>query len=266
MKKMIIDIDSQIIWLHKHSQQLLCAGVFLPTLLLFICSVNTVSESIRTANATSISVTAVTDKVQVNLNMDDGSHEVSLAAAKPATTTVAPTSLALTLTGIIASDDRVFSQAIITSQGGPRNYNQGEYIEGLSNVFIEKIDINTVSLNNNGTSQIMTLLDEEPTPSSQTQEQTKKARFLSDFIISNPVYENEKLTGVKLYPRGAASRFTRLGFKFGDIALKINNHILSEPEEMKAALNELGTLGAAQFTVLRNSNEKLINASTMDVE
>jgi general secretion pathway protein C len=266
MKKMIIDIDRLIIWLHKHSQQMLCAVVIFPTLLLFICTVNTYCESIRDTNVSSTLVPAIADKVNVNLNMDDGSHEGSLAVAKSAATTVAPVSLALTLTGIIASDDRVFSQAIITSQGGPRNYNQGEYIEGLSGVFIEKIDINTVRINNNGTSQLMTLLDEDPTPPSKAPEQTKKTRFLSDFIISNPVYENEKLTGVKLYPRGAASRFTRLGFKSGDIALKINNHILSEPEGMKAALNELSTLGSAQFTVLRNSNEKLINASTMDVE
>ncbi|TDN48568.1 type II secretion system protein N [Scandinavium goeteborgense] len=266
MKKMIIDINSLVIWLHKHSQQLLCAGVIFPIFSLLICSMNTIYESIRITDASSVLLQPVVNKMRVDLNMDEGSHVESTGTVRTAPTAGAPTSLALTLTGIITSDERQSSQAIIVSRGVTGNYNQGENIEGLPGVFIEKIDANTVNINNNGSSQIMTLLDEAPSLPGKLPQSVGNARFLSDFIIGNPVYENDKLTGVRLYPRGAINRFSKMGFKPGDIALKINNHILSDPAGMKVALNELGTLSSAQFTVLRNSNEKLINASTMDVE
>lgn len=263
---MAFDMNNMLTWLHKHSQQVLYTALACTSILLFIHSVNMFYEHIRNKNAWVILSPTNADKMTFNLNLDESDPADNVVAAHAAPAPGGVARLDLTLTGIISSNDRKFSQAIIVSNGGTRNYNQGEYIEGLQNVLIEKIDENTVDINNNGMRQQVVFLDDYESLPRETLQPMEGNRHLSDFIVGNPVYVHDQLTGVRLNPRGSNDNFRRLGFLPADIAIKINNHVLTDPVEMKAALNALNSLGSAQFTVLRNNSEKLINASTMDIE
>jgi len=263
---MAFDMNNVFIWLYKHSQQMLCVALTSISTFVLIISANIFYEYINNKNAWIISLSSEVNKVPFKLNLDDSgpTDNVAITHTAPSSEEIAP--LPLTLTGIISSNDRKFSQAIIFSNGSTRNYNQGEYIEGLQNVLIEKIDVNTVDINNNGIRQHVVFLDDYESPTSETFQPMESNRHLSDFIVGNPVYVHDQLTGMRLKPRGSNNNFRRLGFQPADIAIKINNFVLTDPDEMKAALNALNSLGSAQFTVLRNNSEKLINASTMDVE
>ena len=263
---MAFDMNNMLIWLHKHSQQVLCAALACISILLFIYSVNVFYKHIKNNNAlVTLSPTNV-GKINFDLNLDESAPADNVAVAQNAPAPGGVARLDLTLTGIISSTDRKFSQAIIVSNGGTRNYNQGEYIEGLQNVLVEKIDENTVDINNNGMRQHVVFLEDYESRSREILQPMEGNRHLSDFIVGNPVYVHDQLKGVRLNPRGSNDNFRRLGFQPADIAIKINNHVLTDAVEMKAALDALNSLGSAQFTVLRNNSEKLINASTMDVE
>ena len=263
---MAFDMNNVFIGLYKHSQQMLCAALACISCLVLIISVNIYYEYINNKNAWEVSSSSAVNKVSFNLNLDESDHadNVAITHTAPSSEEVAP--LALTLTGIISSNDRKFSQAIIVSNGSTRNYNQGEYIEGLQNVLVEKIEDNTIDINNNGIRQHVVFLDDYESTTREKPQAMEGRRHLSDFIVGNPVYVDDQLKGVRLNPRGSNDNFRRLGFQPADIAIKINNHVLTDAVEMKAALNALNSLGSAQFTVLRNNSEKLINASAMDVE
>ena len=52
------------------------------------------------------------------------------------------------------------------------------------------------------------------------------------------------------------------GLKPGDLAIKMNNYSLTRKESAEAAIQALASLRTAQFTVVRNGQEELVNVST----
>ena len=126
---------------------------------------------------------------------------------------------------------------------------------------------NIVTIDNNGARQRIVFID-EPDISSRAPAPSlphdSAPHSLSDIIITNFIYQQEALQGVRLNARGPVERFIATGLRPGDIAIKMNNHPLTQEASAKAALQEFVTLNSAQFTVIRNGQEALVNVSVTE--
>ena len=173
--------------------------------------------------------------------------------------------LNLIVNGVIASTIKNRSQAIITVNNKTEIYNSGDYIEGLPGIFIAKIDSNSITVNNNGELQPFILIDSPElslsAPPSSASTQTVTA-YLGDILITNLVYQQEALQGIRLNIRTDTDSTLTPGLNPGDLAIKMNNYSLTRKESAEAAIQALASLRTAQFTVVRNGQEELVNVST----
>ena len=220
-------------------------------------------DSINTKNKTSHSITSVALKLPMNLpknsreNATDNKEDVSIKNSM----------LNLQLNGIIASTLKTRSQAIITINEKAKFYSTGDKLDDLPDVKIMDIDNNSVTIDNNGSRQRIAFIDEpdiSPEVPAPSLPHNSAPHSLNDIIITNFIYQQEALQGVRLNARGPVERFIATGLRPGDIAIKMNNHPLTQETSAKAALQEFVTLNSAQFTVIRNGQEALVNVSITD--
>ncbi|WP_284104275.1 type II secretion system protein GspC [Citrobacter braakii] len=220
-------------------------------------------DSINTKNKTSHSITSVVLRLPMDLpknsreNATDNKEDISIKNSM----------LNLQLNGIIASTLKTRSQAIITINEKAKFYSTGDKLDDLPDVKITDIDNNSVTIDNNGSRQRIAFID-EPDISSRVPAPSlphdSAPHSLSDIIITNFIYQQEALQGVRLNARGPVERFIATGLRPGDIAIKMNNHPLTQETSAKAALQEFVTLNSAQFTVIRNGQEALVNVSVTE--
>jgi len=173
--------------------------------------------------------------------------------------------LNLIVNGVIASTMKNRSQAIITVNNKTEIYNFGDYIEDLPGVFITAIGSNGIIINNHGDLQPFILIDSpelslSAPPLSESPE--KDDIYLDDLLITHLVYQQEALQGIRLNIRPDADGSLAEGLKPGDLAIKMNNYSLTRKESAEAAIQALASLRTAQFTVVRNGQEELVNVST----
>ncbi|WP_318364823.1 type II secretion system protein N [Enterobacter sp.] len=175
------------------------------------------------------------------------------------------TPLHLIVNGVIASTLKNRSQAIITVNNKTEIYNFGDYIEDLPGVFISSIDSNSVTINNNGAPQNF-ILNDSPELSLSTSLSSAASEtgtvYLGDLLITNLVYQQDALQGIRLNMRTDAAGSLTAGLKPGDLAIKMNSYSLTRKDSAEAAIQALASLRTAQFTVLRDGQEELVNVST----
>ncbi|WP_318377168.1 type II secretion system protein N [Enterobacter sp.] len=167
----------------------------------------------------------------------------------------------LIVNGVIASTLKNRSQAIITVNNKTEIYNFGDYIEDLPGVFISSIDSNSVTINNNGEPQNFILNDSPELSLSSAASETGTV-YLGDLLITNLVYQQDALQGIRLNMRTDAAGSLTAGLKPGDLAIKMNSYSLTRKDSAEAAIQALASLRTAQFTVLRDGQEELVNVST----
>lgn len=179
-----------------------------------------------------------------------------------------PASLpSLTINGIIASSHPSQSIVIISSPDGQRTYKEGELLSGSAQYRIKTINPNSiVVIDSASQTQVIEFLKDhvvrQPgTHESATQHDNSiaKTASLADYITANPIYKKGTLKGLRLNPGKDEKLFSAWGLARGDVAVKINNFILSNDTQLQDALADLSFLRSAQLTIIRNEQSHLIN-------
>lgn len=246
-------------------QTVLCALLICLSAILIIYSVYSYAQFSRELNTQEEPAGTPPRAVVISLPMTPSQIASDTPKNSAKTQQHERTPLNLIVNGVIASTIKDRSQAIITMNDKTEIYTSGDYIEDLPGAFISSIDSNSVTINDNGELQPFMLIDSPElslsAPPSPVSTETNAA-YLGDILITNLVYQQEALQGVRLNIRTDASGSRPSGLKPGDLAIKMNNYSLTRKDSAEAAILALASLRTAQFTVVRNGQEELINVST----
>jgi len=171
------------------------------------------------------------------------------------------TSLALTLTGIVASTADGLGSAMIEARKKQELYSVGDDLPANGKVTLSKILPKQVVIDNNGTYELITLFDDNGIvgivqstsselpdrnpvlPAEASENRSERQQLAANYreqLYSDPqslaglvsisaVQSDRGLKGYRVAPGRDAEQFTALGFKAGDIVTAVNGYTLSDP-------------------------------------
>ena len=207
------------------------------------------------------------------------------------------TSLALTLTGIVASTADGLGSAMIEARKKQELYSVGDDLPANGKVTLAKILPKQVVIDNNGTYELITLFDDNgivgivqsaapvptldssaETPSSATQaERQRLAATYREQLYSDPqslaglvsisaVQSDGGLKGYRVAPGRDAAQFTALGFKAGDIVTSVNGYALSDPTNTVRLYQLMRDASDATFEVERDGSPVSISVNLSSLQ
>jgi general secretion pathway protein C len=182
--------------------------------------------------------------------------------------TMSATKLNLTLAGVVAASDPLYSSAIIGNNGKQDSYFINSKIEGTS-ASIYEIYEDHVVLDENGIYQILMLdgletdneisLIETPTQATATQEIDldrseilKDPSKLTNYINISPVREGSEIKGYRLTPGRDPGLFEQAGLESGDLVIELNGVDLTNMAESMSLMQEFPTMTEISLTVDRD--------------
>jgi general secretion pathway protein C len=206
------------------------------------------------------------------------------------------TSLALTLTGIVASTAEGLGSAMIEARKKQELYSVGDDLPANGKVTLAKILPKQVVIDNNGTYELITLFDDngivgivqsavsaptsnssERTPSATQAERQQLAANYREQLYSDPqslaglvaisaVQSDGSLRGYRVAPGRDAAQFTSLGFKAGDIVIAVNGYALSDPANTVRLYQLMRDATDATFEVERDGSPVSISVSLSSLQ
>ena len=212
------------------------------------------------------------------------------------------TSLALTLTGIVASTADGLGSAMIEARKKQELYSVGDDLPANGKVTLAKILPKQVVIDNNGTYELITLFDDigivgivpstapaarsessEGAPSSMTAAsatQAERQRLAANYreqLYSDPqsltglvsisaVQSDGGLKGYRVAPGRDAAQFTALGFQAGDIVTAVNGYALSDPTNTVRLYQLMRDATDATFEVERDGSPVSISVSLSSLQ
>jgi general secretion pathway protein C len=212
------------------------------------------------------------------------------------------TSLALTLTGIVASTADGLGSAMIEARKKQELYSVGDDLPANGKVTLAKILPKQVVIDNNGTYELITLFDdngivgivqsaapaptlesftETPSPVAATlANQAERQRLAANYreqLYSDPqslaglvsisaVQSDGGLKGYRVAPGRDAAQFTALGFKAGDIVTAVNGYALSDPTNTVRLYQLMRDATDATFEVEREGSPVSISVSLSSLQ
>jgi general secretion pathway protein C len=189
------------------------------------------------------------------------------------------TTIPLILAGVIADKDPAKGQAIIgdTASAG-KLFAVGAMIPGgarLNAVYGDHVLIErggrleTLPLPRNPMKGGALNTTSAPGPAAQNRLQDN-ATVLAGLVRVQPVFNQGKLTGYRIFPGGArgTSAFTQLGLRSGDLIVAINGTPLDDAARAMEVLQTLSSSASATITVSRNnaSQEVNLNLANLNTE
>ncbi len=197
---------------------------------------------------------------------------------KAATVNEVPkTKLNLTLVGVVAATDPLFSSAIISYKSKQDSYFIESKIEG-TNASVSEIYEDRIILDVNGELQTL-MLDGVETVDRQRDTHESKARVssskkvkknqvktvnldrkellknpgkLTDYIRISPVREDGEVKGYRIKPGKERSLFDQAGLKNGDLAIELNGIDLTDTQQAFTLMKEFPTMTDMSLTVERD--------------
>ena len=212
------------------------------------------------------------------------------------------TSLALTLTGIVASTADGLGSAMIEARKKQELYSVGDDLPANGKVTLAKILPKQVVIDNNGTYELITLFDDDgivgivqsaaPAPSPDSSEgtpssvtatsatQAERQRLATNYreqLYSDPqslaglvsisaVQSDGGLKGYRVAPGRDAAQFTALGFQAGDIVTAVNGYALSDPTNTVRLYQLMRDATDATFEVERDGSPVSISVSLSSLQ
>jgi general secretion pathway protein C len=194
-----------------------------------------------------------------------GSAVVSGGSDAPAT------SMPLILAGVIADPDPSKGVAIIGENAAAgKLYAVGAAIPG--GVHLHAVYADRVLLERNGGLETLMLPRTPIAGAGRTQSpaisvtprnggQREPASLLAGLVRIQPVYNQGKLQGYRIYPGGAhgSSAFTQLGLKAGDLIEAVNGTALDDAGRAMEVLQTLSSSATATVTVSRGGQAQEVN-------
>ena len=206
------------------------------------------------------------------------------------------TSLALTLTGIVASTADGLGSAMIEARKKQELYSVGDDLPANGKVTLAKILPKQVVIDNNGTYELITLFGDNgiigivqsasPTPASESSERASSAtpgerqrlaanyreqlysdpQSLAGLVSISAVQADGGLKGYRLAPGRDAAQFTALGFKAGDIVTAVNGYALSDPTNTVRLYQLMRDATDATFDIERDGSPLSISVSLSSLQ
>jgi general secretion pathway protein C len=208
------------------------------------------------------------------------------------------TSLALKLTGIVASTADGLGSAMIEVRKKQELYSVGDDLPANGKVTLAKILPKQVVIDNNGTYELITLFEDntiigivqtaEPTaeaepdqvaaaPRANAQERQRLAVGYRDQLYNDPqslaglvsisaVQADGGLKGYRVSPGRDSAQFSALGFKAGDIVTAVNGYALSDPTNTMRLYQLMKDATDATFEIERDGTAVSINVSLSTIQ
>ena len=208
------------------------------------------------------------------------------------------TSLALTLTGIVASTTDGLGSAMIEARKKQELYSVGDDLPANGKVTLAKILPKQVVIDNNGTYELITLFDDNGivgivqsasselpnrTPAltaevstNQPERQQLAANYreqlysdpqsLAGLVSISAVQSDGGLKGYRVAPGRDAEQFTALGFKAGDIVTAVNGYALSDPTNTVRLYQLMRDATDATFEIERDGSPVSISVSLSSLQ
>ena len=208
------------------------------------------------------------------------------------------TSLALTLTGIMASTADGLGSAMIEARKKQELYSVGDDLPANGKVTLAKILPKQVVIDNNGTYELITLFDDNGivgivqstsselpnrTPAltaevstNQPERQQLAANYreqlysdpqsLAGLVSISAVQSDGGLKGYRVAPGRDAEQFTALGFKAGDIVTAVNGYTLSDPTNTVRLYQLMRDATDATFEIERDGSPVSISVSLSSLQ
>ena len=208
------------------------------------------------------------------------------------------TSLALTLTGIVASTADGLGSAMIEARKKQELYSVGDDLPASGKVTLAKILPKQVVIDNNGTYELITLFDDNGivgivqstsselpnrTPAltaevstNQSERQQLAANYreqlysdpqsLAGLVSISAVQSDGGLKGYRVAPGRDAEQFTALGFKAGDIVTAVNGYTLSDPTNTVRLYQLMRDATDATFEIERDGSPVSISVSLSSLQ
>ena len=208
------------------------------------------------------------------------------------------TSLALTLTGIVASTADGLGSAMIEARKKQELYSVGDDLPANGKVTLAKILPKQVVIDNNGTYELITLFDDNGivgivqsasselpnrTPAltaevstNQSERQQLAANYreqlysdpqsLAGLVSVSAVQSDGGLKGYRVAPGRDAEQFTALGFKSGDIVTAVNGYTLSDPTNTVRLYQLMRDATDATFEIERDGSPVSISVSLSSLQ
>jgi general secretion pathway protein C len=181
------------------------------------------------------------------------------------------TTMPLVLAGVIADKDPAKGQAIIgESASAAKLIAVGATIAGgarLNSVYDDR-----VLIDRNGRLETLMLPRTAPQgrpagiPPSRVTPQASAARDSSAAVLAGlvrvqPVFNQGKLSGYRIFPGGArgTSTFTQLGLRAGDLITAVNGTPLDDAARAMEVMQTLSSSASATVTVSRNGQNQEVN-------
>lgn len=216
-----------------------------------------------------------------------GWHLMGVAASKTAPVennaplNAPETRLRLTLSGVLASDDKQHARAIIADQGGKEEqYAIGDTLPGnaeLSEVYPDRVILKrggryeTLRLPTEGTSGgKIAALARTHTPATPAERLravraniSKSPRSMYDLVrATQQVDDSGNIIGYSVTPGRKPELFKEVGLESGDVVVEINGLALSEPANSGKALKSLQSGKAVTVKLLRGGQEHILTLDT----
>ena len=208
------------------------------------------------------------------------------------------TSLALTVTGIVASTTDGLGSAMIEERKKQELYSVGDDLPANGKVTLAKILPKQVVIDNNGTYELITLFDDNGivgivqsasselpnrTPAltaevstNQSERQQLAANYreqlysdpqsLAGLVSISAVQSDGGLKGYRVAPGRDAEQFTALGFKSGDIVTAVNGYTLSDPTNTVRLYQLMRDATDATFEIERDGSPVSISVSLSSLQ
>lgn len=184
--------------------------------------------------------------------------------------TMSVTKLNLTLAGVVAASDPLYSSAIIAYKGKQDSYFINSKIEGTS-AFVYEIYEDHIVLDVNGTYQVL-MLDGLDTGNKQSPQNVQPSPIqavspkqidldrseilkdpskLTNYINISPVREGGEIKGYRLTPGKDPELFEQAGLENGDLVIELNGVDLTNMAESMSLMQEFPTMTEISLTVDR---------------
>ena len=178
--------------------------------------------------------------------------------------------LPLVLKGVLTSSNNIRSLAILQGPSGQHSYREGEKIDDMESVYLQSVKPDKVLIRTpRGTATLSLndkLRDNKSPKAIMDNAKREHAKYLIHYLVANPIYKNEKLTGYRFNPRTGSDIYLRAGLIPDEVVVQINGQALDDITTAEKYIGQLENLRDVQLTVLRENQLQNIYINLATIE
>lgn len=180
--------------------------------------------------------------------------------------------LSAEIEGIVSSDEKWLSFAVIKTPAGQKSYREGETLVGFNDAYLEEINNDNVVVNYEGTTQVLALKKpdyfkggvESGPVAKPTADAGAESLHLNDRLVLKPHIEKGQLEGYEINPRDASPFFHDMGLKKGDVVVRVNSVDMTQAAQAKSIIANWSTMKQAAIVVKRNTHLENIQVNVLN--